>query len=215
LHCAEAFLLLGIPENRHDAHFQAEVLRLTNDLSMVMRETTRKNRELQIENEKIGMLACIDDLTGLATRRMLEEALLREAVRARRKSECLSLVFAGLNHFKLVNDRFGHEAGDQVLARSGEIFKSQLRSYDLAIRFGGDEFVLLLPGTTKDAAVAIAERLRKGVESLKVPECPCQMTISVGVASWMADDGDEKLVACADAALYRAKGKGGNRVEVA
>jgi diguanylate cyclase (GGDEF)-like protein len=213
VHCVGAFLLLGVRENRHDGQFQAEVLRLTNDLSIAMRETTRKNRALQMENETMRILASMDDLTGLATREMLEEALHRETARTRRKSECLSLVFADLDDFKLMNERFGHAAGDRILARLGEIFNSRLRTGDMAIRFGGDEFVLLLPDTTRDAAVAIAERLRVDVESLHVPECPCPMTISVGVASWMAGDGDEKLVACADAAHSRAKGNGGNRVE--
>jgi diguanylate cyclase (GGDEF)-like protein len=213
--CGESILLLGTHEHRHDSQFQDEILGLTNDLSMTIREAARKNRELEQANKTIELLVRTDTLTGLANRRMLEETLPRETARALRLNENLSVIFADLDHFKPINDQFGHNAGDQVLAGLGIVLKSQLRSYALATRFGGDEFVLLLPGTTKDGAVTVAERIREKVAAMTVPECPRQITMSMGVACLESGESGEELVARADEALYRAKGKGGNRVEVA
>jgi heme-degrading monooxygenase HmoA len=105
-------LLLGTPEQRHDSHFRTEILQLTNDLSSMMRESARKNRELQEANKTIERLARTDALTGLANRRTLHEALPREIARAERKGECLSLIMTDLDHFKSVNDEYGHITGD-------------------------------------------------------------------------------------------------------
>jgi diguanylate cyclase (GGDEF)-like protein len=215
LRCDGYFLLLATEERRRDALFQNEILRITNDLSIAVREFAQKNRELKNANETIEKLARIDGLTGLANRRILEETLPREAARANRLNESLSVIFVDVDHFKPINDEFGHDAGDQVLAQLGNIFKSQLRSYDLAARFGGDEFVLLLPGTTRDGAIVIAERIRAGVGTLAFPEYPRQVTVSIGIAALGIGETGEELVAHADEALYRAKGKGGNRFEVA
>jgi diguanylate cyclase (GGDEF)-like protein len=94
------------------------------------------------------------------------------------------------------------------------VFKSQSRPYDLAARYGGEEFLLVLPGTSTNSAIATAQRIRKEIADLTVP-CPRQITISLGVASWMAGETPEAFVARADAALYNAKSTGRNRVEVA
>ncbi len=118
-------------------------------------------------------------------------------------------------HFKSINDQFGHVTGDQVLARAAAVFGNQLRPYDLAARYGGEEFILLLPGISIDDAIAIAERIRKEVAEIKVAGCPKQITVSLGVASWITGEAPETLVARADAALYSAKRTGRNRVEAA
>jgi diguanylate cyclase (GGDEF)-like protein/PAS domain S-box-containing protein len=175
--------------------------------------TARDITERKRAEEAIESLARTDALTGLANRRVLEETLPRETARAKRLKESLSVIFADLDQFKSINDRFGHRAGDQVLARVGMIIKSQLRSYALASRFGGDEFVLLLPGTTKDDAVTVAERIREQVAASAVPECPRPITLSLGVATFEAGESGEELLARADGGLYHAKEKGGNRVE--
>jgi diguanylate cyclase (GGDEF)-like protein len=215
LGCEGAFLLLGVQERRHDTRFQSEVLRLTNDLALAVREAARKNRELEKAKETIELLARTDILTGLANRRMLEETLPREVARADRLKESLSVIFADLDMFKPVNDRLGHNAGDRLLARLGEVLKSQIRAYALAVRFGGDEFVLLLPGTTTTGALLIAERIRKKVEELAMTEFSIPVTVSLGVATLASGETGEKLIARADEALYRAKKKGGNRVDAA
>ncbi len=213
--CSGATLLVGTQEHRHDSHFQNEILKLTNDLSLMMREAERKNRELKAANETIERLARTDALTGLANRRTLHAALLREIARAEREGSALSAIMADLDHFKSINDQFGHIAGDHVLAHAAAVFGSLSRPYDLAARYGGEEFFLLLPGTSIQDAVSIAERIRKEVAELKVEECPRQITVSLGVASWMTGEGPEQFVARADAALYNAKSAGRNRVDAA
>jgi diguanylate cyclase (GGDEF)-like protein len=213
--CGESFLLLGTEEHRHDAHFQTEILTLTNELSMEIRETARKNRELQIANESIETLARTDTLTGMANRRMLEETLPRETARANRLHESLSVIFVDVDLFKPINDEFGHQAGDQILASLGKLLKSQVRPYCLAARFGGDEFVLLLPGTSKHDAIIVAERLLQMVAAMIVSESHRQITVSMGVTSYVAGETGDEMLARADEALYRAKEKGGDRVEMA
>ena len=213
IRCSGAILLLGTQEHRHDAVFQNEIFKLTNELSSMVRESDRKNRELKAANETIARLARTDALTGLANRRTLHEALLREIARAEREGGHLSAIMADLDHFKSINDRYGHMAGDHVLVHAAAVLGSLSRSYDLAARYGGEEFVLLLPGTAIEDAKSIAERIRKQVEELRVEECPRQITASLGVASWIAGEGPEQFVARADQALYNAKSAGRNRVE--
>ena len=148
IRCSGAILLLGTQERRHDSHFQSEILAQTNDLSVLMREGARKNRELQEANETIERLARTDALTGLANRRTLQGSLIVEIARADRLGQGLSVIMGDLDRFRSIDDQHGHLAGDQVLAGAAAVFGSQLRPYDLAARYGGEEFVLLLPGTS-------------------------------------------------------------------
>lgn len=213
--CGEATVLLGTYEHRHDSNFQNEILKLTNELSVTMRQFVQKNRELKQANETIESMARTDALTGLANRRMLDEAFQREITRAERRHESLSIIMADLDRFKLINDQYGHPVGDEVLALAGAIFGKQLRPYDLAARYGGEEFILLLPGASTEDATGVAERLRAEVEKVKMPVGPAQITVSLGVATWTTGETLEGLVARADAALYKAKNRGRNRVEAA
>jgi diguanylate cyclase (GGDEF)-like protein len=154
-------------------------------------------------------------LTGLANRRTLDEALPREIARAGRLGGRLSLIIADLDHFKSINDEYGHVTGDQVLALTAAVFGSQSRPYDLAARYGGEEFVLVLPGATTEDAIAIAERIRKEIGKIEAPGCPQQIAVSLGVATWMKGEAPDEFVKRADAALYSAKRAGRNRVEAA
>ena len=180
-----------------------------------MRESARKNRELKRANDTIERLAHTDVLTGLANRRTLHEALPREIARAQRLGKPLSAIMADMDRFKSINDEYGHLTGDQVLVRAASVFGSHLRPYDLAARYGGEEFVLLLPGASADDATDVADRVRKGIAEIQLPGCARQMTISLGVASWITGETAEDLLARADRALYSAKSAGRNRVEAA
>jgi diguanylate cyclase (GGDEF)-like protein len=122
---------------------------------------------------------------------------------------------ADLDHFKSINDRYGHGAGDQALVRAAAVLLAGLRPYDLAARYGGEEFVLLLPAETTEGALAVAERVRRQIAEIELPECPGGLTVSLGVATWAAGESPEEFVARADAALYVAKRSGRNRVEAA
>jgi len=215
LRCDAGTLLLGTPESRNDSQIQSEIFKLTNDLSVTMREGARKNRELSEANKTIQRLARIDALTGLANRRTLDEAFLREIARTERMGESLSLIMADLDQFKSINDEYGHLTGDQVLVQVASVFGNKTRPYDVAARYGGEEFVLLLPGTSTESAIAIAERIRREATELKVPGYSRHVTVSLGVATWRTGETPDEFVGRADAALYCAKSAGRNRVEAA
>jgi diguanylate cyclase (GGDEF)-like protein len=154
-------------------------------------------------------LATRDGLTGLANRRLFEETLTREIARSYRRSTPLSLVVIDVDHFKDVNDTAGHPAGDAVLREVGAALVANTKASDLAARFGGDEFVVLLPDCSGVDAIRVAERLRAAV-AREVAAVP--ITVSAGVGETPANAGDdEQLVAAADAALYAAKREGRNR----
>ncbi len=166
--------------------------------------------------ESLQIQAVRDALTGLYNRRFLEQALEREMRRALREKTPVSLLMIDIDLFKRINDTMGHAAGDDVLRQLGRFLESQLRSYDIACRFGGEEFTLILPGSSLDNAVRQAERIRTGVKEVAFvsegkPIGP--VTISLGVSAYPSDgETAEDLLASADAALYRAKAEGRNRV---
>lgn len=171
--------------------------------------------------EEMRFRATHDPLTSLWNRGMIEELLHRELGRARRDPEhsCLSLVLGDIDHFKEVNDRYGHAAGDAVLREVAARFLGSVRSYDTVSRYGGEEFLILLSGCDMNCAATRAEEIRKTIESRPVAtsEGMVPVTISLGVAlslHWENLDGDG-LIQQADAALYRAKRAGRNCVALA
>jgi diguanylate cyclase (GGDEF)-like protein len=200
------------------------LLELTNSyeavvrrLEVLLQEKEELTRRLAEANDQLERLAHTDALTGLANKRSLEQALIRDLARADRDKTYLSVVIADADHFKQVNDRFGHPVGDQVLKRIAEVISSNLRTGDLATRFGGEEFVLLLPGTNAFGAKLAAERVRRAMERTPMdgPRGPFTVTISFGVASARGPGcgGFAKLlIEQADQALYAAKAAGRNRV---
>ena len=208
-------LLIGTHELRYDTSFQPEMERLTSDLALMMRESAQQNRRLREANETIASLARTDQLTGLANRRALNEALPREIARVGRSKENLSVIMADLDHFKSINDACGHLAGDQALASAANVLVRESRPYDVAARYGGEEFVLLLPGASGGDALATAERIRAQIEKIAVPGWAGKITVSIGVASWFPGETPDRLIARADLALYAAKASGRNRVEAA
>ena len=213
--CGDAAVLLGTHERRHDSILQTEILKLTNDLSLMVRDSAQKNRQLQDANQTIERLARTDALTGLANRRTLDESFQREMARVQRHGQPLSVIMADLDRFKSINDEYGHIAGDQVLAGAASIFKTQVRPFDLAVRYGGEEFVLLFPGASTADALGIAERIRSKIAEMTVPACPRRITISLGVATWKTGETLDQLVARADGALYDAKRAGRDCVRAA
>ena len=160
-------------------------------------------------------LADHDALTGLLNRRALVARLHEAVTQARPQHQPLALIFLDLDHFKSVNDRYGHQTGDACLRAVAAAIADELRPTDSLGRYGGEEFVALLPATTHEQAMAVGERIRRSIESLHVHARgnSLQTTISMGVASLTgpADTADD-LIARADAALYRAKTLGRNCV---
>jgi len=162
--------------------------------------------------------ALIDGLTGLANRRQCEETLASELARLERFGGSLALVVADLDWFKDVNDRYGHPAGDAVLREFAALLQETLRNVDLAGRWGGEEFLLILPGTDLEGGAQVAERIRAALAGrivLSAEGEPIPITASFGVASTPPATTAAELFSAADAALYEAKRNGKNRVETA
>jgi diguanylate cyclase (GGDEF)-like protein len=163
----------------------------------------------------VAKQARIDGLTGLANRRQFEYQLAAELARLERFGGSLAIVLADLDDFKDVNDRFGHPAGDAVLREFARTLEERIRDIDVAARWGGEEFVLLLPGTDLAGAARVAERVRGALEERVVVSAdgdPIRITASFGIAAYPDARSAEDLLEKADAALYQAKWAGKNRV---
>jgi two-component system cell cycle response regulator len=172
-------------------------------------------RELDAANVNMAHLACTDELTGLDNRRSFNDRLSQEISAARRHGYPLALVMTDLDHFKNVNDSFGHDAGDQVLKVFSALLVDTARLEDFPARWGGEEFIILLPHTTLAGGARLAERLRK-----RFAQAPCQgvnlsLSASFGVAELLNGESGEGLIRRADSALMRAKQEGRNRVVIA
>ena len=176
-----------------------------------------RERQLLEANQRLRHMSQTDALTGLDNRRQLEDRLEEMFEHARRLNEPFACVMCDLDRFKSVNDEYGHQAGDAVLKQFARILKGEVREIDRAGRFGGEEFMLLLPGTVLDAGVTFAERVRKQVEAhtFTFDGTSIRRTASFGVSAWphprIPPDCDA-LVRAADDALYVAKEMGRNRV---
>lgn len=213
LHNAEgvAHAILGITRNVSER----------KAAELALRET---NRQLHARIEEIGRLqmalqdlAVRDSLTGLYNRRYLDETLEREVSRARRDGSPLSLVMLDIDYFKRVNDTHGHQVGDEALRMVATTLLANVRTEDVACRYGGEEFLILLPNMPLDAAIQRAQVWRAAVEKLTVAVGTTRVsfTVSLGVAAFPEHGKTpDDLTRCADQALYRSKNDGRNRVSV-
>ncbi len=178
-------------------------------------DTGRANIRLRQSEARVVEASLTDLLTGAGNRRRLEQALVEEFSRARRTGQPLCAFMADLDLFKQVNDRHGHAAGDTVLARFAALMREQIRPTDILTRYGGEEFVLLMPHTTLAEGVATAERIRAALTSEIIAPLPEAITASFGVAELVDGEDTAALVARADKAVYAAKQAGRNRVVAA
>ena len=163
----------------------------------------------------LARTACLDPLTGVLNRRALETEASREISRATRYAAPLALVLLDLDYFKRINDRFGHRVGDEALRALVAVLRRELREVDLIARIGGEEFVILLPDSTGETAVNVAERLRSAIENTIVSyeDAAVRFTVSAGVTPMLSSDATlESMLHRADAAMYVAKRSGRNRV---
>ncbi|HEV2132490.1 MAG TPA: diguanylate cyclase [Longimicrobiaceae bacterium] len=179
-------------------------------------ELDEKNRELEVANKRLRKLSITDGLTGLFNHRHVYELLHEEFERSKRTEEPIAIAMLDLDRFKQVNDTYGHPTGDVILYETAKILRDAAREIDMAGRYGGEEFIVILPGTTEEAAAKFAERIRSRVEShvFRDEATEVRMTVSSGVASYPMLDVDEPgaLIKRADEALYAAKEGGRNRV---
>jgi len=169
-----------------------------------------EEKELMVQ--ELRRLANTDGLTGVYNRSKIEQILTIEVLRSRRYKHPLSIIIADIDHFKAVNDTFGHTVGDAVLSGIASMMKDHIREVDTLGRWGGEEFLIVCPETTLEGAKKLAEKLRKKIEKQSFKEIGCK-TISMGVAQIAKDEWDEDMIRRADRNLYKAKQSGRNRVE--
>ena len=185
-------------------------------LSAVVEERRRAILELEKALQSVREQAITDPLTGLLNRRYLLEYLPREVIRAQRTEASLAVIMIDLDHFKDVNDRFGHEAGDRVLSEVAMLLKTQIRGSDIACRYGGEEFVFVLPGATLESARRRAEGLRLAIRRLDLKVAGRSigaLTASLGVVLYPEHAASaDALISAADKLLYEAKNSGRDRI---
>ena len=176
--------------------------------------TERKNREISLEaaNQQLEEKVLIDPLTGLYNRRYLIEFLQEKALSARSLGGRISILFMDIDHFKAVNDNYGHVVGDQVLQEASLIMKDVVRQSDVVGRYGGEEFLIILPGTSKYAAFETGERIRNAIQSRQFPG-GVNITISGGVREYQGETITE-FIDEADRNLLLAKRSGRNRIQI-
>lgn len=174
-----------------------------------------ERRALAEANQRLEQLAHFDPLTQVWNRYRIEQAIDAEFVAATRYGVCFAVLLFDVDHFKQINDTYGHSVGDEVLVALARLVESSLRGCDHLGRWGGEEFVVLATHSDVEAAVGLAERLRSLVATLHIDAIAQPVTVSVGVAAWRPGDSCKSLIARADKAMYRAKRSGRNRIEVA
>lgn len=201
---------LGKPYDPHELRVRLQVGRRIIDLQEALIQA----------REELRLLATRDPLTGLWNRRTILEILEQELARAHRDRRPLGLLIADLDHFKGINDTLGHLAGDEVLKEAARRMQSVLRPYDTLGRYGGEEFLLIVPNCTRESLFKVAERIRLQISSHEIRTCEgsVSITLSAGGASSNGTRGKadvNSLIREADDALYRAKAQGRNRVVLA
>jgi diguanylate cyclase (GGDEF)-like protein len=169
--------------------------------------------ERKLLEDEVYRYATTDTLTGLYNRRTFGERLQQEMERASRHGAPLSLIMYDFDAFKAINDEFGHGVGDDVLQQSAALVSQNVRSADMVVRWGGEEFMILAPHTSLANAAVLAEKLRQAIEA-QAFSSEFNVTASFGAAEYVSGEGENKLLKRVDDALYQAKTGGRNRVEV-
>ncbi|HEQ71553.1 MAG TPA: GGDEF domain-containing protein, partial [Spirochaetia bacterium] len=183
-------------------------------LKKAFQAVAKENKELKKLKKELEKIAMYDTLSGLLNRLSLFNRLDIEIERAMRAMFPLSGIMLDIDHFKLINDNFGHQCGDLVIREIGERLRNQLRKYDYAGRYGGEEFFIILPNTNLSQAETIGERFRKEIEKSKFicGDEEIAITVSLGISQYRASESREKWIDRADKAMYKAKQMGRNCV---
>ena len=203
--------ICGIGADRTD---EKELIEQMSALIDDLHQEIARRTEL---SDRLEQLATTDFLTGLSNRRLFDEIVEREWGRMKRYHSHFALLILDLDHFKWVNDRFGHQVGDEVLKKVAEVLSAGVRAEDVVARYGGEEFAVIALGADAHHARDLGERLRQSVAAAAMPATVPPVSISIGLATTSGSRPPERisdLIARADKALYRAKAGGRNRVEV-
>jgi two-component system, cell cycle response regulator len=200
------------------AKMRRENERLQRELEAALRNVSEKNAQLEESLKRVEEMAATDPLTGLYNRRYFSRVLEQQFAEAQRYDQDLACVMIDLDRYKQLNDTLGHQVGDELLVLAGKVIAANLRRMDVAARYGGDEFILLLPKAGADDASIAAERIRQefrlSSSLLLAREHGVSMSVGIGSIRTNAPLGAEQLVASADAALYLAKEAGRDRVSL-
>ena len=196
---------------RKQAELELEQSRQTH-LRELEQEVSERTAALVTANQELERLARVDGLTGLQNRKSANERLRQEFLRLKRSGSHYAVLFMDIDHFKEINDTYGHETGDQVLRHFASVLEDSLRETDFVARYGGEEFLAILSDTSAEGALTIAEKIRSTVANQTVPMAR-RVTVSIGVAMALGEDkNEEEAVRRADSALYQAKEAGRNLV---
>ncbi len=217
-----SFIYRGVTQSGQEVFVEMLSKRVQNGerLSLIftcmdITERVKAEKKIKALNQKLRDMSIRDDLTGLYNRRYLDEMFARELARAKRHSSSLSIIMVDIDHFKAVNDTYGHLVGDRILRLCGDMISGNARGSDICCRYGGEEFLLVCPDMTEETAFGRAEKLRSAMEvcGFVVDNEQVQVSASFGIAVF-PEHGDslEKLIKAADDALYYAKEDGRNRV---
>ncbi len=213
-HRPEGFLFVAEHDVQALDQMNATVVQLNEELADTQRELVRLNRELKRREKIITEMMLTDILTELPNRRHLEQFLEQEFNRADRDGTPLALVIADIDHFKQVNDTHGHDVGDEVLVAFAKRLSDAVRTGDFVARLGGEEFVLIYPGTAMGHAMRVTERVRLAVMGQLSTSMEEEVTASFGIAEYQPGMTMHELLKRADEALYMAKEGGRNRVDI-
>ena len=181
-------------------------------------EKWRKLQQSRATQEELERLANFDSLTGLPNRRAIFSKLNEQISHTARYKDKLSLSLLDIDFFKRVNDQYGHLIGDDVLASVATLMRQSVRGVDIAGRYGGEEFIIVMPKTDMSSAKVVAERIRETIKAAEMKDSEgnvFSITVSQGLAEWVSGEDENAMISCADDALYKAKENGRDRVEVA
>ncbi|MDY0296141.1 MAG: GGDEF domain-containing protein [Acidobacteriota bacterium] len=208
----QGILFLGELDDPVKQSVLADISRLNDELIRLNRRYRQSRDELALANRRVTELSLTDPLTGLKNRRAIEPLLRREAALVSRHGMDCSLIMMDLDHFKRINDDFGHQTGDDVLTAVGKMIREQMRVEDTCCRWGGEEFMMLLPHAAVTQAKACARRIQAALSDLHIRAMNRALTASFGISQLLGEEDIEAAVRRSDQALYAAKHAGRNRV---
>lgn len=208
--------LLGRAFNQMHATIKRQINELNAHRDMLEQEVRERTKELELANQKLDLISKTDELTELPNRREMNETIAHEVGRSQRTNKPFCFIFIDIDHFKNINDTYGHACGDVILKSVAQTIRGLLRKYDVFARYGGEEFLTLLPETDLTGAAVVAERFRRRIEQMtvKYADFTIKITITLGVALFDEKLGADRSIQMADKALYRGKEGGRNRVVV-
>ena len=207
---------LGNAFNTMHNTIKRQIGELNAHRDMLEQEVRERTKDLELANQKLDLISKTDELTGLPNRRDMNETIANEVGRVQRTHKPFCFIFIDIDHFKNINDTYGHACGDLILKSDAQTVRTLLRKYDVFARYGGEEFLTLLPETDLEGAAVVAERFRKKIEQMTVhyADFTIKVTITLGVSRYDERLGADRSIQMADKALYRGKESGRNQVIV-